>query len=195
MNATRRNYRVAGHTVTLARTRKASHRMWAEDDAGLARALGLVHAHDRMVQMVLLRLIGQGRLCECLKSSPEMLAIDVFMREMGFRRGADRKRPFSQISARELAEAYTEGVNHVINHRRRPFEFVLAGHKPEPWTVADTVITIKLMSYIGLAQSQQDMEHFLIQSIRAGVSVPRLKLCVLPTSTVSKIRRSSSSDS
>ena len=32
---------------------------------------------------VVVRLIGQGRLCECLKDDDESLAIDIFMRQMG----------------------------------------------------------------------------------------------------------------
>ena len=66
--------------------------------------------------MVLLRLIGQGRLCECLKSNPEMLAIDVFMREMGFRRGADREAAGITDRARELVEQHKHALTSEVEH-------------------------------------------------------------------------------
>jgi penicillin amidase len=180
ITAKRSRHRVAGHEVGLARSPDGVLRVAAEDDRGLARGLGLGHAHDRLVQMVLVRLIGQGRLSECLKSSSETVAIDIFMREMGFGRNARVEAEALSDEARALIEAYAEGVNHVLEHQRRPLELALVRHKPEPWTAADTVITVKLMSYIGLAQSQQDMEHFLIQSLRAGVSLEKLKVLCSP---------------
>ncbi len=180
INGRRRNHRVADHEVALARTPDGVVRVWADDDTGLARGLGLAHAHDRLVQMVLVRLIGQGRLSECLKNSPETVAIDVFMREMGFGRAAQIEAGALTDEARVAIEAYAEGVNHVLDHHHLPFELSLVRSKPEPWTAADTVLTVKLMSYIGLAQSQQDMEHFLIQALRAGVSLEKLKALCSP---------------
>ncbi len=176
----RRTHRVAGQMIDLARSQEGVARVWAKDDPGLARGLGLVHAHDRLVQMMMVRLIGRGRLSECLKNSPETVAIDVFMREMGFGRDAEREAGDLSPEAHELATAYAEGVNHVINRQRRPLEFLLVGYRPESWTVADTVITIKLMSYVGLAQSQQDMEHLLAQAVSSGVSLEKLKALCSP---------------
>ena len=180
INATRRNHRIAGHEVRLARTPGGVLQVWAEDDTGLARGLGLAHAHDRLVQMVLVRLIGQGRLSECLKNSPQTVAIDVFMREMGFGRAAVVEANELSSESRRLTEAYAEGVNHVMDRHRLPLELALVRCKPDPWTAADTVITTKLMSYIGLAQSQQDMEHFLIQALRAGASLEKLRALCSP---------------
>jgi penicillin amidase len=57
---------------------------------------------------------------------------------------------------------------------------MLVRYDPEWWTVADTMLTIKLMSYLGLAQSQQDMEKFLIQAIHDGVPVDRLAKLTAP---------------
>lgn len=180
ITGSRRTHRIAGRPVALARTREGVAQIWADDDPGLARGLGLMHAHDRLVQMALVRLVGQGRLSECLRSSPETVGIDIFMREMGFARAAAAETGDLSDEARGLLEAYAEGVNHVLDHHRRPLELALVRYRPEPWTPADTVITIKLMSYIGLAQSQQDMEHFLIQAIRAGAPPEKLKALCSP---------------
>ena len=56
-----------------------------------------------------------------------------------------------------------------------PLEFMLVGYRPEPWALSDSLLMIKLMSYVGLAQSQQDVEKFLIQAIQSGVSLERLR--------------------
>ncbi|MBD3872280.1 MAG: penicillin acylase family protein [Acidobacteria bacterium] len=175
-----RSIDINGARVELSRTSDGVMRLRADDDLGLARGLGFAHAHDRMVQMMVVRLAGQGRLCECLMSDDDALAIDVFMRGMGLRREAEKEVGRLGAGARLLAEAYAEGVNSYLQAKRRPLELALVRYRPEPWTVADTLLTIKLMSYFGLAQSQQDMEKYLIQALGAGVPAVRLKKLVAP---------------
>ena len=175
-----RSIDINGARVELSRTPDGVVRLRADDDLGLARGLGLAHAHDRMVQMMLVRLAGQGRLSECLISDDDTLAIDVFMREMGLRREAEKEVGRLGADARLLAEAYAEGVNFYLAHTRRPPEFILVRYRPEPWTIADTLLTVNIMSYVGLAQSQQDMEKYLIQALRAGVPAAKLKQLMAP---------------
>jgi penicillin amidase len=127
-----------------------------------------------------LRIIAQGRLCECLKSEDKTLEIDMFMRDLGLARDAEKDTANLTPQARSLAEAYADGVNtHLLRHRL-PLEFALVGHKPEPWRVADTLLTTKIMSYVGLAQTQEDMEKLIIQAIQQGVSVEKLKVLLAP---------------
>jgi len=176
----RRRIEISGTRIELARTSDGVMTLHAEDDLGLARGLGFAHAHDRMVQMMLLRLVCQGRLCECLSNDNDTLAIDVFMRQMGFEIDAHADVNNLSEDGRRLGDAYVEGVNRYLETHRRPLEFSLVGYRPPPWTVADTLLTIKLMSYVGLAQSQQDMEKFLIQALAAGVSSDMLAKLVAP---------------
>ena len=174
----RRQVEIGGSRIAHQRTRDGVVQLWADDDLGLARGLGLAHAHDRLVQMEMVRLVGQGRLCECLADREETLAIDVFMRDLGLARAAEAECRELSPAARAFGEAYAEGVNHVLETERRPLELLLVRHRPQPWTVADTLLTVKLMSYVGLAQSQQDMEHLLIAAVRGGVPVePLQRLC------------------
>jgi penicillin amidase len=176
----RRRIEISGAHIELARTDDGVMTLRAEDDLGLARGLGFVHAHDRMVQMMLVRLVGQGRLCECLSNDEDTLAIDVFMRQMGFEIDAEADVANLGDDGRRLGEAYAEGVNRYLETHRRPIELTLVGYRPRPWTVADTLLTIKLMSFIGLAQSQQDMEKFLIQALAADVSSDMITRLVAP---------------
>ena len=154
----RRQIEIAGSAIEIARTEHGVIKLWADDDLGLARGLGFAHAQDRLVQMLLVRLVGQGRLCECLVNDNDALQIDIFMREMGLARYAKVEALNTVEEARALGDAYAEGVNFWLATNRRPIELLMVRYDPEWWTIADTILTIKLMSYIGLAQSQQDME-------------------------------------
>jgi penicillin amidase len=176
----RRDIEIAGSEIGIARTEDGVVKLWAEDDLGLARGLGFAHAQDRLVQMMLVRLVGQGRLCECLVNDDEALEIDIFMREMGLARYSKVEAVNATGAGRSLGDAYAEGVNYWLGTNRRPIELMMVRYDPEWWTVADTILTVKLMSYVGLAQSQQDMEKFLIQAVRGGVSTERLAKLTAP---------------
>ncbi len=180
VNRRRRRIEISGSRIEFARTTDGVITLWADNDLGLARGLGFAHAHDRMVQMMLVRLVGQGRLCECIANDDDTIEIDVFMRTMGF--DIDAKEDVANLSedGRRLGEAYAEGVNRFLESHRGPLELLLVRYRPSPWTVADTLLTIKLMAFIGLAQSQQDMEKFLIQALAAGIPKSRLARLVTP---------------
>jgi len=153
--------------------------MWGEEDLSLAAATGFVHAMDRMLQMTLVRLIGQGRICECLKNSKENLAMDGFSREMGFYRDAQDDARNLTGDALRFAENYCRGVNEYLLNSY-PWEFKLLQYKPEPWVIADILLAMKLLFYIPLAQSQQDVEKLIIQAVQSGADPSRLKKLFRP---------------
>ncbi len=154
--------------------------MWGEEDLSLAAATGFVHAMDRMLQMMLVRLIGQGRVCECLRNTEENLSIDQFFREMGFYRDAQDDARNLTGDVLRFAENYCSGVNEYLLNCGYPWEFKLVKYRPEPWTVADTLLTMKLMFYVPLAQSQQDAEKLIIHAVQSGVDPCRLKKLFRP---------------
>ena len=67
-------------TASLFRDENGVPQIHTTDPIALARFTGYMHAHDRQMQMMLVRLIAQGRLSETLKSDDDTLAIDTFMR-------------------------------------------------------------------------------------------------------------------
>ena len=99
------------------------------DDA--ARALGYIHASERMFQMDILRRVGQGRMAEI--RGGDLLGVDKFVRTLGFYREAESS--FSALSpwAQKRLEAYAQGVNAFLANHPLPPEFLLAGDNPEPW--------------------------------------------------------------
>ena len=126
------------------------------DDA--ARALGYLHASERMFQMDILRRVGQGRMAEI--RGPDLLPIDKFIRTLGFYREAETS--FSALSpwAQKRLEAYSEGVNAFLASHPLPPEFLLAGDRPEPWRPADSLV-------IGKIEAYQLSQNFKLKLLRA----------------------------
>ena len=175
-----RTLEIAGSTLRARRTTGGVVEIWGADPLDVQRGLGFFHAHDRLVQMMLVRFVGQGRLCECLNDDEEALAIDIFMRQMGLAKLArDEVARLSQ-PARDFGQAYADGVNEYLRRHARPLEFHLVGCHPDSWEPADTLLTINVMAYVGLAQTQQDLEKFVIQAIQRGTSIERLKTLFTP---------------
>ncbi len=151
----------------------------AADDFALATAYGYAHAHDRALQMLLVKVIGQGRLCELLDDSPASLVIDLFMRKNLFAACSEEEAAALVGRARDLAEAYAAGVNARLA-RGRPWELRLLGVPNEPWQPSDTLLTLRLMSFVGLAQAQGDAEVVILQALRAGVDRAKLSRLFRP---------------
>ena len=126
------------------------------DDA--ARALGYLHASERMFQMDILRRVGQGRMAEI--RGPDLLPVDKFIRTVGFYQEAASS--FAALSpwAQKRLEAYAEGVNTFLANHALPPEFLLAGDNPEPWKPSDTLV-------IGKIEAYQLSQNFKLKLLRA----------------------------
>jgi penicillin amidase len=111
-----------------------------------ARALGYIHASERLYQMEIQRRAGQGRLAEI--AGADLVGVDKFIRTLGFYRLAASS--FSVMSPETQAyyQAYADGVNAFLtSHKGRlPPEFLILGDDPEPWTPPDSIVWGKLMS-------------------------------------------------
>jgi penicillin amidase len=151
----------------------------AAGELDLARGLGFAHAVDRGLQMLLTRLVGQGRLSE-LDATDENLSIDVLMRQMGFARDAEAEAARAAGVAAALLGAYSEGVHAGFAASGIPFELRLLRHRPEPWTPADTFALVFLMSFVGLSQTQQNAEKLIVESVVGGVDLSALRALFAP---------------
>ena len=56
----------------------------AEDEKDVFWGMGHAHARDRALQMLFMRILGQGRVSEILDSSDASLEIDLFFRRMNW---------------------------------------------------------------------------------------------------------------
>ena len=120
----------------------------AEDDLDAYRALGFVHAQERLGQMDFVRRLGAGRLSEVVGTGA--LATDRFMRTLGLGREAEAQ--FGRLNAetRAALEAYSAGVNAFLERRSGPLpvEFQLLRYEPEPWRPADSLIWGRIMALL-----------------------------------------------
>ncbi len=111
-----------------------------------ARALGYVHASERLFQMEMQRRAGRGRLSEM--AGPAMLGTDKYIRTLGIYQLAQSSFAALSPGVQSHLQAYADGVNAwLATHKNRlPPEFLLMGDTPEPWTPADSVVWGKLMA-------------------------------------------------
>lgn len=136
--------------VEIVRDREGVPHILAESLPDALAALGFAHAQDRLWQMESARRLIQGRLSELF--GPLALDNDILMRTFDLDGHARRSFAALPAEAREKLEAYSRGVNAWIERDtallepRLPPEFLLLGHRPEPWHPADSVAVVKLLA-------------------------------------------------
>ncbi|MCU0452469.1 MAG: penicillin acylase family protein [Bacteroidetes bacterium] len=132
------------------------------------RALGYVHAQDRLWQMELIRRVGMGRLAEAVGAAG--IPVDRLLRTIGLWEVAVRTEGILDAETRDALTAYAEGVNAHINSTkgRRPLEFDLLGLEPEPWTVRHSLLVSRLMAW--------ELDYSRWMDVTLGVLVERFGL-------------------
>jgi penicillin amidase len=144
-----------------------------DDLVDLFYGMGFVHARDRGLQMILMRILGQGRAGELLDSSDEILGIDTFFRRMNWHGHMEGQAAKLTPENRRICQAYCDGANATFSEKR-PWELKLVGYAPEPWKIEDILLLSRMMGYLTLAQSQGEMERLFVEMVQAGVSEDKL---------------------
>jgi len=145
----------------------------AENLTDLYWGNGYVHAKDRGMQMLLMRILGQGRVSEILDSSDASLQIDLFFRRMNW--SGNVKDPLAELNQekKEYLQSYCDGANDVFT-KKLPWEFKLLGYKFEKWTLEDSIMITRMVGYLTLAQSQAEIERLLVELVQGDVSEEKL---------------------
>ncbi len=135
-----------GSDVQIYRDRYGVPHIFAANMNDAAKALGYVHASERLFQMEMQRRAGQGRLSEVI--GPDMLGVDKFIRTLGLYGLAESSAASMSPEAQKFFEDYAAGVNAWLetHQDKLPPEFSLLHIKPEPWKVADSIVWGKLMA-------------------------------------------------
>ncbi|RYU57910.1 penicillin acylase family protein [Methylolobus aquaticus] len=103
------------------------------------RALGYLHARDRLFQMDLARRKSAGELAEIL--GDKLLATDRRQRVYQARQAARTAAAALPPEQRTVLEAYAEGVNALMASLRAwPPEIELLGYRPGPWRAEDSLL-------------------------------------------------------
>ncbi len=132
--------------VTVYRDAKGMAYIYARNLSDAFMAQGFVTAQDRLFQMELTRLFSSGRISELAGEKGKN--IDIRMRTIGFYRNAKKHAKILSPETRLFFQKYADGVNAYIKTRKKThhLKFKLAGIKPGPWTIEDS---LTIMYYMG----------------------------------------------
>lgn len=119
----------------------------ARNQQDLYRALGYVHAQDRLFQMEIVRRLARGELAEVLGS--KLVPSDTLFRSLRIREQAAAMvaRLDHQSPAWQALQAYLEGINAWQDSHPSPVEFDLIGIPPRPFTAEDTLSVAGYLAY------------------------------------------------
>ncbi len=140
----------------------------ADDRRALYWGQGVVHATDRGLQMLLMRILVQGRMSELLTATDEALQIDTFFRKMNWCADARPDTNALDEQTNDYLVAYCEGASSVFG-KWTPWELKLLGYRAEPWQVEDMVAISRMVGYVSLQQSQADVERLFVELVQAGI--------------------------
>ena len=134
---------------------------------------GLLTAEMRLWQMELQRRLGQGRLSEFVGHLA--LPTDKMMRTLGFYDKTLKDIDSLDTEAYEALENYVKGVNAYIDRKPTlPLEMQLLGYKTmEKWTMADSLVWSKIMSYDLSGNLNFEIERFNL--LLKGISIDRIE--------------------
>ncbi|WP_269468564.1 penicillin acylase family protein [Alteromonas sp. ASW11-130] len=141
---------------TLSRDTLGQAIINAKNRTDAAFTLGIAHAQDRLTQMDLQRRVAAGELAEWL--GEKLIDVDKRARFHQFRKRADVVYRELDSEQKALLEAYTRGVNQVIDELSvPPFEYVLTGFSPARWTPQDSILVVFSM-YMDLQLGQVELD-------------------------------------
>ena len=143
--------------VTVHRDAKGMAYIYARNMEDLILAQGFVTAQDRLFQMELTRLFASGRIGEL--AGEKARGLDVRMRTLGFYRHAKKHAALLNNETRTFLQKYVDGVNAFITNRAGNIhlEFKLAGIKPSPWDIVDSLTIIYFMGWASAANMESEV--------------------------------------
>ena len=143
--------------VTVHRDEKGMAYIYAQNLEDLYIAQGFIAAQDRLFQMELTKLFASGRISEL--AGEKAKGIDVRMRTLGFYRNAKKHVALLSNETRIFFQKYVDGVNAFIETRPKSIhlEFNLAGIKPAPWSIVDSLTIVYYMGWASAANVKSEI--------------------------------------
>lgn len=132
--------------VEIIHDRNSIPHIIATTDGDAYRALGFIHARDRLFQMDFMRRLGAGRLSEVVGKAT--VPLDRTMRTLGLHRLAGETYRRLPADAKQAVDAYAEGINAFLRSRAGalPPEFLVLQYAPERWEPEDSLVWGRLMA-------------------------------------------------
>ncbi len=133
--------------VTVQYDERGVPHIQADNEADLYRALGFVHAQDRLFQMEIVRRLANGELAEVL--GPKLLDADRLFRTLGLRERAKTMAAAVDPASppAQALQAYLDGVNQFQASHPAPMEFDILGIPKRPFTPQDVAAVSGYLAY------------------------------------------------
>ncbi len=173
---TSHTFRIKGEKpagLTIHRDEQGTPHIHSDEFAGCMWGVGYCHGIDRTTQLLMMRILGKGRLCELLDDSPESLEIDTFFRRANWHNNLDQQVALLDEATRALCQTYCDGVNAGLT-AKKIYALKLLGYKAEPWTIGDIILLSRMAGYLTLSQSQAEVERFFVELVQADVDLDKL---------------------
>ena len=156
--------------IVIERNAEGVPKVIVKNETDLYFGMGYCHAMDRGIQMMLMRILGQGRGSEYLDNSDDMLEIDKFFRQMDWSNNINGEIAKFSVSEMEKLKAYCDGVNLHFS-KSKPWELnLLLGYKKFNWQIEDTILMSRMAGFLTLAQSQGEIERLFIEMVQKGAT-------------------------
>jgi penicillin amidase len=129
--------------------------IYASNMHDLMFAQGFTQAQDRWWQMEFFRHTGSGTIEELTGKSDDLLATDIFIRTLGWRRVAEEEVKTYDDETMAYLQDFADGVNAYITSRKpgdlaleySVLKLVGTAIEIEPWTPVDTLVFAKVMAW------------------------------------------------
>jgi len=146
-------------SVEILRDRWGVPHIYAGNTHDLFFAQGYIAARDRLFQLDLWRRVGTGKLAEVL--GPGALPRDRFARLIRFRGDWNKEWAAYSHDAREIATAFTHGINAYIDSLKGawPPEFHKAGYAPGHWQPED--VTARMAGLVMTRNASREVSRAL----------------------------------
>ena len=146
--------------------------IYGENEADVFRALGYVHAQDRLWQMEVLRRIGSGGLSEVF--GKELLDTDKFFLSLGIDEASIKTSTTLKMYTHtaKLSLAYIDGINQFIKKGPTPIEFYLTGIEKNPFVLKDIY---NIAAYMAFSFAMAHKTDPLLTSIKENFGAAYLK--------------------
>jgi len=127
----------------------------SEDDAWFG--LGFCHGQDRAFQLESMLRVGRGTLSE--RIGRKGIPVDRLCRRIGFYHSAQQQVAAQTPAAQRTLERYAGGINAGVERglANLPHEFVFLGGRPTPWTAADVLAFVKVLSFLLVANWDSEL--------------------------------------
>lgn len=119
----------------------------ADSELDAYRALGFVHAQDRLFQMEIMRRLARGELSEVL--GEKTVKLDRLFRTLRLYEHAQKYVQNVDLNSApaQALQAYLDGINQYQAQAPAPLEFDLLGITPRPFSMEDTMSVAGYLAY------------------------------------------------